>query len=80
MTTHKLPDIWDAKKFALRYGLNFQSDFYVNGKGELVVFPDLPDNPPIFEEPDPVVIKPTVEEELASIKARLSTLEAQRIR
>lgn len=49
-----LPPVWDSKKFAARYGLNFIFDYFVTGgdlvvhKGELVT-----DDPPIFEAPDP---------------------------
>lgn len=53
-----LPPIWDAKKFATRYSLDYQKDFYVGGNGKLVVFPVLPDNPPIFDLPDTVVPVP----------------------
>ncbi|MDO8712986.1 MAG: hypothetical protein Q7K13_00675 [Polynucleobacter sp.] len=51
-----LPPVWDAKKFALRYGLDFMFDFDVIGselivhKGELVT-----DEPPIFDLPDAFV-------------------------
>ena|SRR3990167_5114975 len=55
---YTLPPIWDAKKFATRYGLDSEKDFYVNGEGDLVVFPALPDDPPIFEPPDPVISAP----------------------
>lgn len=50
------PGLWDARKFALRYGLNPFADFYINGEGKLVVRPVLPDNPPIFEPPDNLLI------------------------
>lgn len=51
------PGLWDARKFATRYGLNsLAGDFYVNGEGKLVVRPTLPDNPPIFEAPDSPLI------------------------
>src|SRR3990167_1996272 len=55
---YTLPSIWDAKKFATRYGLDSEKDFYVNGEGDLVVCPALPDDPPIFEPPDPFVPVP----------------------
>jgi hypothetical protein len=53
MQIYTPPPIWDAGKFAVRYGLNKDKDFYVNGEGKLVVFSVLPDNPPIFELSDP---------------------------
>lgn len=54
MTEHTLPISWSVNKFASRYGLHDDgSDFYINGAGKLVVFPTLPDDPPIFEAPDP---------------------------
>jgi len=57
MRTYVLPSVWDAKKFASRYRLNSQTDFYVGGDGKLVVFPVIPDDPPIFELPDPPIDK-----------------------
>jgi hypothetical protein len=79
MQTFELPKVWDARKFAARYGLDYLKDFYVNAEGLLVVFPNIPDDPPIFEASDPPVEKPTVDEELAAIKARLDTLESRSI-
>ena len=56
MKIYDLPLVWDAAKFAMRYGLDaIHGEFYVNGEGKLVVFPTLPDDPPIFEAPDPFV-------------------------
>lgn len=52
MRTYTLPASWDALKFATRYSLDRNSDFYVDSTGQLVVFPVLPDDPPIFELPD----------------------------
>ena len=54
MRTYTLPAVWSAKKFRIRYNLNPNQDFYVNANGELVVFPTLPDDPPIFEPSDPL--------------------------
>jgi len=53
MKTFSLPALWDAKKFAARYSLNLHTDFYIDGEGMLVVFPDLRDDPPVFDLPDP---------------------------
>lgn len=52
MKTHKLPAVWDANKFAVRYGLNaFRAEFFVDENG-LLNYPDtLPDDL-IFEIPD----------------------------
>jgi len=61
MKEYTLPAIWDALKFAHRYGLDFGptgKDFYVGGNGKLVVFPVLPDDPPIFDLPDAFVPVP----------------------
>lgn len=59
MAVYVLPAIWDAQKFATRYGLNpHTNDFYVDGTGQLVVSVTLPDDPPIFEAPDPFVPVP----------------------
>jgi hypothetical protein len=46
---------WDAGKFATRYGIKMNDDFYVAG-GKLVVVPPIADDPPIFEAPDPANI------------------------
>ena len=54
MKIYTLPPIWSSKKFRLRYSLDFNRDFYVDGDGKLVVFPALPDDPPIFEQDDPL--------------------------
>jgi hypothetical protein len=51
MATFVLPPVWDATKFAARYSLDMNKDFYVLGDS-LVVGPTLPDNPPIFDLPD----------------------------
>ena len=52
MRTYPLPISWSALKFAARYQLNTHVDFYVAGDN-LVVFPKLQDDPPIFDLPDP---------------------------
>jgi hypothetical protein len=44
---------WSGKKFQARYGLG-EFDFYDNGNGSIVTKVELPDNPPIFEAPDPI--------------------------
>jgi hypothetical protein len=52
MKTYRLPPQFDGAKFALRYGLDSLSDFWSDG--EFLHVPDnLPDDPPIFEPPDP---------------------------
>lgn len=73
------PQIWDGKKFAARYGLNFNQDLYVDGDGNLVVFPVLPDDPPIFELSDPPgpTKEQILEQEIAQIKTRLTLLETK---
>ena len=53
MAVFSLPPVWDSLKFAARYKLDPFKDYYVDGNGELVVAVDLPDNPPIFDLPDP---------------------------
>jgi hypothetical protein len=58
MKNYTLPPIWDAKKFADRYGLDKDRDFYINASGQLIVFPVLPNDPPIFEATDPLL--PTI--------------------
>lgn len=60
MRSYTLPPTWDAIKFASRYDLNRDTDFYVGGDGALVVIPDfkITDDPPIFDPPDPFVPVP----------------------
>jgi hypothetical protein len=77
MKTFTMPPVWDSRKFATRYNLDFNKDFYIDGDRKLVVFPDLPDDPPIMEAPDPVTPKKTIEEELMEIKQRLADLESK---
>ena len=70
MSTHILPGpgLWDAKKFAVRYNLNaLKPDFYVNGEGLLVVFPTLPDDPPIFDLPDPPIPQGVLKWEVSDV-------------
>ena len=71
MTIHTLPAIWDAKKFATRYSLDLNKDFYVDSNGMLVVFPALPDNPPIFDAPDPP--GPSLTSRIAALPATVNT-------
>jgi hypothetical protein len=66
MKIYTLPPVWSPPKFATRYSLNRDKDFYVNGDGKLVVFPTLPDDPPIFELPDPP--KPGLADRLDAVK------------
>ena len=47
------PVVWSSPKFAARYGLDYHTDYYLDGEGKLRVFIDIPDDPPIFEAPDP---------------------------
>ena len=82
MTEYTLPPIWDALKFAHRYGLDFGpagKDFYVGGNGKLVVFPTLPDDPPIFELPDPPgpTEKELLEQRLTKIEADIVDLRVR---
>ena len=79
MKTYRLPPSWSPTKFASRYGLNRDRDFYVNGGGDLVVFPVLVDDPPIIELPDVVIPKRPIDEELSEIKGRLIALEVRAV-
>lgn len=66
--TFREPKDFSGKRFVARYGLDPSKDYWT-GKdedGNHCVFladgvPDLPDNPPIFEErlPDPKVVRKT---------------------
>jgi hypothetical protein len=61
MKTYDLPSIWSASKLIGRYNLNFNTDFYIDANGKLVVIPDfkITDDPPIFEPPDPPAVRQT---------------------
>ena len=75
----KPPVNWDAEKFRVRYSLNRDTDYYVDADSFLVVFPALPDDPPIFEQADPPgpTEKQILEQRLASIESRLTTVESK---
>ena len=79
MKIYTLPLSWDARKFAIRYNLNRDQDFYVDGEGKLVVFPVLPDDPPIFELPDPPgpTEKELLDQRLTAIESRLVLVEGK---
>ena len=49
---------WDGKKFRQRYSLG-EFDFWDNGQGQIVTTSQLPDDPPIFEAPDPFIPVPS---------------------
>jgi hypothetical protein len=53
MRSYPMPEEFDGVKFATRYGLDPESGaFWSDGK-QLFVPDTLPDDPPIFEPPDP---------------------------
>lgn len=57
MKIYPVPSSFSGAKFAVRYGLDVMKDFWV--VGALLYVPDnLPDDPPIFELPDPYVPVP----------------------
>lgn len=65
MATYPKPEQFDGGKFAVRYGLNPRAnDFWDDGRGNIVLRDGLilPDDPPIFEAPDPRPIRKTKEE------------------
>lgn len=80
MNIYTLPLSWDARKFALRYNLNFNTDFYVNTNAQLVVFPRLPDDPPIFDVPDPPSIPLAVRLDAVLTVAELIPILKERLR
>lgn len=52
MKSYPKPKEFSGSKFALRYGLDPMKDFWADEK--FIYVPDnLPDDPPIFEPPDP---------------------------
>ncbi len=55
---YPVPAAFDGAKFARRYGLNVMTDFWISGD-RLFVPDGLPDDPPIFEPPDPFVAVPS---------------------
>ena len=60
MKTYPMPTNFDGAKFALRYGLSLVKippDFW-SSSGLLYVPDNLPDDPPIFEAPDPIIPPP----------------------
>jgi len=66
MKTYKIPAAFDGGKFAARYGLNaFRGDFWVI-EDNIFVPDNLPDDPPIFDPPDPP--KPGLASRLDAVK------------
>ena len=57
MKIYQIPINFDGAKFADRYGLNPMTDFWSDGIN-LHVPDGLPDDPPIFDPPDPFVPVP----------------------
>lgn len=56
MKAYTKPATFDGEKFAARYGLDPQSDFWT--EGDFIHVPDnLPDDPPIFEAPDSLAVR-----------------------
>ena len=53
MKKYSVPVNWSAEKFTTRYSLNRDKDFYIDADRQLIIFPTLPDDPPIFEVSDP---------------------------
>jgi hypothetical protein len=84
MKLYPKPTQFDGRKFAIRYNLDpFAGDFgatFVDGKEMIYVRPTLPDDPPIFEAPDPKVPPRDILKELDELKARITTLETKEIR
>lgn len=69
--------LFDGAKFSARYNLNsLHGDFWYQD-GKLFVAAALPDDPPIFEAPDPPMVKKSLEQEVDEIKTRLSQLESK---
>ena len=80
MKSWALPSIWDARKLAIRYGLNNETDFLVR-EGFITIFPSIPDDPPIFEPPDPPgpTEKELLEQRLTKIETDIIDLKASPI-
>jgi hypothetical protein len=73
MKVYPLPKTWDVAKFITRYGLDRDTDLYINTDGKLVVLLPLADDPPIFELPDP----PKKAATLDDLIKRIETLEGK---
>lgn len=59
MKIYPVPFNFSGSKFAARYGLSTtDGSFFVGGDGLLHVPDNLPDDPPIFDAPDPVLPSP----------------------
>lgn len=59
MRSYTLPVEFDGGKFSRRYGLDtLKGEFFADGHGSLWVPDNLPDDPPIFEAPDPFIPVP----------------------
>jgi hypothetical protein len=72
MKIFDVPAVWSSPKFAARYGLDYQKDYYVGGDGKLRVFPAISDDPPIFEAPD--LPLPTITSLINQIPMPLKTI------
>lgn len=75
---YKLSTPFDGAKFAARYKLKpviigKVPDFWIDGEGFLNIRDDikLPDDPPIFEAPDPMKARNTLEERIAKLEQKL---------
>lgn len=56
MKTYPAPASMDGKKFATRYGLSlYPPSFWIDAQGLIHVPDGLPDDPPIFDLPDPKI-------------------------
>ena len=69
MKAYLMPAEFDGGKFAARYGLDSMKDFWIIG-GLLYVPETLPDDPPIFEAPDPP--KPSVMSRIESLPGNIN--------
>jgi hypothetical protein len=71
MKSYPMPSAFDGAKFERRYGLSaIRGDFWSDGKN-LIVPDNLPDDPPIFEAPDPP--GPSITDKVNSLPGNVSS-------
>ncbi len=75
MKTYPMPKDFSGTKFAARYGLDpLKPDFWSDGK--LLYVPNtLPDDPPIFESPDPPVIMKSLEQRISDLEKDIAGMK-----
>lgn len=69
MKAYPLAGPFDGAKLAARYGLKTtDGSFFIGGDGLIHVPDNLPDDPPVFEAPDPPVVTKTLEQRVIELE------------